>query len=906
MNEPGVIKRTVKTTCPYCGVGCGVLVTQEGNKPTVMGDPEHSANYGRLCSKGSTLADTLGTTDRLLYPMISGERASWDTAIDTIADKFTATINKYGSEAVALYVSGQILTEDYYVANKLMKGFIGTANIDTNSRLCMASSVAGHKRAFGGDIVPGCYEDLELADVVVLVGSNLAWCHPVIFQRLLAAREARPEMKIVVLDPRKTATTELADMHIQLKSGSDVDLFMGLTRYLLENDCTDKTFIDNHTNNYESLVGASENWDLITTVEATGVSIDILEAFFELFSKTEKTVTVYSQGVNQATDGTDRVNCIINCHLMTGRIGRPGMGPFSITGQPNAMGGREVGGLANQLASHMSLESVEDRDRVKRFWNAPTVADQQGLKAVDLFDAVERGDIKAIWIMATNPVVSMPDADRVKAALKACDLVIVSDVTPFTDTAECADILLPSLGWGEKDGMVTNSERRMSRQRSFMAAPGEARADWKQICNVATAMGWGDAFNYRAPHEIFNEYTALSSFENNNTRALDFTDLDAFDLESYNEVETLQWPISAQHEKSRHARNKRLFADGDFYTHNRRANFVVPAAFKQPINRRNPVEGYPFILNTGRIRDHWHTMTRTGKAPKLSDHISEPFVEVSVNDAKTLNLKDADLARIRSPYGQIIVRVLITDKVEDGNIFVPIHWNNQFAAKARVDTLVAPVIDPVSGQPALKSTYANVEKYDARVFGFAVFNASNINAIVLDDLAGYWVKAPAGDQGVRLEVAGETLEISALCDRITSLISDSAVNFEAAIECLEYSDSASGNRRFGFYKGGLLLGLFYVANEPVLVSRSWAISRIGKAYEGLSKLSVLAGTSSSDMPDIGAIVCSCMNVGVNQITAALASGCKTVDAVSHKTSAGTNCGSCRSDITRLLREKIHA
>jgi assimilatory nitrate reductase catalytic subunit len=909
------VNTIVKTTCPYCGVGCGVLVTQQEGKATVSGDPEHPANFGKLCSKGSALAETLGTNDRLLYPMVSGQRASWQAAIDTIAAKFSDTIERYGPDAVAFYVSGQILTEDYYVANKLMKGFIGAANIDTNSRLCMASSVAGHKRAFGGDIVPGCYEDLELADVVILVGSNLAWCHPVIFQRLLAAREKRPNMKIIVLDPRETATTELADMHLKLKSGSDVDLFMGLFSYLVKEGCVDKHFVKTHTNDLDALEKVSHKWDLKRVSDASGITIDELKAFYKIFAETEKTVTVYSQGVNQAKDGTDKVNSIINCHLVTGRIGKPGMGPFSITGQPNAMGGREVGGLANQLASHMSLESNEDRNLVQEFWNSPAIAEKTGLKAVDLFDAVERGDIKAIWIMATNPVVSMPNADKVKAALKACDLVVVSDVTANTDTAECADILLPSLGWGEKDGMVTNSERRMSRQRSFLPKIGEARADWRQMCDVATAMGWQDAFDYKSPYEIFNEYMALSSYENDGARALDFSGMQAFDADGYDKATCLQWPVTAPLEsdiiQTDYAGSTRLFGDGDFYTPNRRANFIIPTVDDVPESNR--LKGsyasmqYPCLLNTGRVRDHWHTMTRTGKASILSNHISEPFVEISSVDASELGLKDTDLAEITSPYGQVVVRVLVTDRVTSGNVFAPIHWNEQFASNARIDALVAPVTDPVSGQPALKSSYVALKEYDVSWFGFLTLQAPDIHMIDVNSFADYWVKAPSDQSGIRIEMAGKhAANIEEFGAHIQSILRTCGDHGSGQIECLEYIDSASGDIRLGFFAGGCLIGLLYVSDQPVQVSRTWVLSQLGQPYDGARRLSVLAGCAGADTPDIGAIICSCMNVGENEINAAIAAGDQSVNAISSRTKAGTNCGSCRSDIVRMLRQKESA
>jgi len=496
----------VRTTCPYCGVGCGVLASAGADYTvSVRGDPQHPANYGRLCSKGAALGETVDLDGRLLHPEIHGQRVSWETALDHVAAGFCRIIAEHGPDAVAFYVSGQLLTEDYYVANKLMKGFIGSANIDTNSRLCMSSSVAGHKRAFGSDTVPGCYEDLEQAELLVLVGSNTAWCHPVLFQRIRAAKEQHPERKIIVIDPRRTATCDITDLHLPVKSGSDAVLFNGLLTYLFQNGRVDFNYLEAATEGYgQALQAARDSAPSIPVVAAAcGLPEEDIARFYQLFARTERVVTVYSQGVNQSSSGTDKVNAIINCHLATGRIGRPGMGPFSVTGQPNAMGGREVGGLANQLAAHMDFDDPQQVDSVRRFWRAPNMATQPGLKAVDMFRAVDEGLIKAIWIMATNPVVSLPDADRVREALRKCELVVVSDCVATTDTTACAQVLLPAAAWGEKDGTVTNSERRISRQRTFLPPPGEAKPDWWMVCEVAKRLEYGEAFSFQSPAQIF-------------------------------------------------------------------------------------------------------------------------------------------------------------------------------------------------------------------------------------------------------------------------------------------------------------------------------------------------------------------------------------------------------------------
>ncbi|WP_152615878.1 molybdopterin-dependent oxidoreductase, partial [Leisingera sp. ANG-M1] len=419
-----------RSTCPYCGTGCGVLLRPDGaGGLDVRGDPEHPANRGRLCSKGLALGETVDMEGRLLAPQVLGRETDWDSALDLVAAKFRQAVDQHGPDSVAFYLSGQMLTEDYYVANKLMKGFLGSANIDTNSRLCMASTVAGHKRAFGTDTVPGTYEDLEDADLIVLVGSNLAWCHPVLYQRILAAREARG-IKLVVIDPRRTASCDQVDVHLKLRAGSDVALFNLLLAALYEGGALNAEYLQH----VEGL-GAALEAAFAAEASATGLSDNEIEAFCRLWAGTEKVVTIFSQGVNQSTSGADKVNAILNCHLATGRIGKPGCGPFSVTGQPNAMGGREVGGLANMLACHMDLENTSHRAAVQEFWNAPAIPERAGLKAVDLFRAAGDGQLKALWIIHTNPAATMPEADAVSAAIKACDFTVVSDITAATDTA---------------------------------------------------------------------------------------------------------------------------------------------------------------------------------------------------------------------------------------------------------------------------------------------------------------------------------------------------------------------------------------------------------------------------------------------------------------------------------------
>lgn len=609
-----------RTTCPYCGVGCGVAVTRQNEQLLpVAGDQHHPANFGRLCVKGSALHDTLDLNDRLLYPQVHGQRTDWETALDTVSGKLRQVIEEHGPQAVAIYAAGQILTEDYYVVNKLMKGFIGSGNLDTNSRLCMASAVASYKRAFGSDTVPGCYEDLEQARLIIITGSNAAWAHPILYQRMDAAKKANPDLKVVVVDPRRTATCDLADLHLPIRPGSDALLFNALLGYMAEQQALDQDFIKAHTEGFDAaLQQASQSWK---GLEATAADLDIrtgdLAQLLEWFKTTEQTVTFYSQGINQSSSGTDKGNAIINLHLATGRIGKPGACPFSITGQPNAMGGREVGGLANQLVAHMDFAD-HDRDLVQRFWNAPNLVTGPGLKAIDMFSAIKRGDIKFIWIISTNPLVSMPDADDVKAALQQCEMVVVSDNMANTDTAALGHVLLPAAGWGEKNGTVTNSERRISRQRGFLPPAGEARPDWWIITQVARRCSFSAAFPYEHPAEIFDEYCRLTTFENNGRRDLDLGGLAGMNQQQYDALLPIQWPVNERYPSGR----QRFFDDGHFYTPSGKARFVAV----EPQLPKPRVQDGELVMNTGRVRDHWHTMTRTAKSAKLAQHIREPYV----------------------------------------------------------------------------------------------------------------------------------------------------------------------------------------------------------------------------------------------------------------------------------------
>jgi assimilatory nitrate reductase catalytic subunit len=874
----------VRTTCPYCGVGCGLRAARAADGGyEITGDPEHPANFGRVCSKGAALGETLGLDGRLLHPEIRGARVTWDEALDAVAAGFARTIAAHGRDAVAFYVSGQLLTEDYYVANKLMKGFIGSANIDTNSRLCMASAVAGYKRAFGADAVPNDYTDLEQAELIVLVGSNLAWCHPVLFQRVSAARAATRKLKVVLIDPRRTQTAEIADLHLQLRLGTDVVLFNGLLNYLRREDALDLEFLDAHTEGFGAALRCAKDSaaSIPTVATACGLKEDDVLEFYRTFARTPKTVTAFSQGVNQSTSGTDKVNAIVNVHLATGRIGKPGMGPFSLTGQPNAMGGREVGGLANQLAAHMDF-SPENVDRVARFWGSPRVAARPGLKAVDLFDAVESGTVKAVWIMSTNPVVSMPDAERVRRALERCELVVVSDCVRDTDTTRCAHVLLPAATWGEKAGTVTNSERRISRQRSFLSPPGEAQPDWWIVSQVAKRMGFGTAFDYDGPAAIFREHARLSAFENGGERALDIGALASLTDAEYETLQPFQWPRPAGV-----AAPPRLFADGRFFTASRKAQ-LVPTPPRAPAQQ--PDADYPLVLNTGRVRDQWHTMTRTGRSARLSGHHAEPFVQIHPLDAARFGLALGDLAEVATAAARVVVRLEITDTVTPGQVFVPMHWGSVFASNARVCSLIPAAVDPISGQPELKAAPVRVRCYAPKWYGFALSRAplalpaTSYRAVSRG--TGYW----------RYELADEDLPAS------WPEWADTMLGPRASR--IELSDVAGGRYRGANVDGERLQACVFVATAKWLPSRNWLATLFGSPkLSDADRLAILAGRAPKGTLEAGPVVCSCFAVGRSTLLRAIR-GDKlvSVEQIGKALRAGTNCGSCIPELKGLLAD----
>ena len=890
-------QKSIQTTCPYCGVGCGMEVTPkkttasgiESYQVKVIGDEAHPANFGRLCVKGSAAGETVDFEGRMLDPQVNGETVSWEQALSTVADSFKSVIEEHGSDAVAFYVSGQLLTEDYYIANKLVKGFLGTANIDTNSRLCMASAVVGYKRAFGADTVPCSYEDLELADLILIVGSNTAWAHPIVYQRIAAEKKRRPDLKVVVIDPRKTATCDVADLHLPLKPGTDAVLFNGLLAQLTQSYALDTAFIEQHTEGFDAAF-AQANVEQ-STVQAVAQQCELEEAdlqqFFDWAIARDKMVSLYSQGVNQSTSGVDKSNAIINCHLVTGRVGKAGTGPFSITGQPNAMGGREVGGLANQLAAHMDFNKPENIDRVARFWNAENMATQNGLKAIDMFQAVGEGKIKAIWIINTNPVVSMPDADAVKKALAQCEMVVVSDCMQDTDTTQVANVLLPALTWGETGGTVTNSDRTISRQRAFMKGPENARADWWMIAQVAQKMGFTKAFNYQSEADIFKEHAALSGFENAGSRDFDIAELGGITAQAYDDLTPFQWPLNAQNPFSTGG-TKRMFTDNHFFTPSGKAQFIAitPRAPANPTSN-----AYPLILNTGRVRDQWHTMTRTAKTPKLMAHTDEPYVAVSADDAKTYGVCEGQLAKVENTLGCFIGRVKIDLGQRKGSVFVPMHWTAQYASHGRVDVLVAAESDPLSGQPESKHCPVKIAPYAVKWHGF-ILSREPIETQAMS----YWIKVK-GKRFYRYEIAGE----EAIADY--AAWSTNVLGQEG--ESLEYCDLKGGRYRKALIKEGALQSVLFIAPSTELPPRSWLGSLFTTAeVDSKTRLNLLAGQLSG-AKDEGKMICSCFGIGLNTIVEAIQKEKLTsVEAIGKALKAGTNCGSCLPELTDILAKEL--
>jgi ferredoxin-nitrate reductase len=699
--------QSYKTTCCYCGVGCGIVVNKDAlGRITVEGDKDHPVNKGMLCSKGLNLHYTVNDrSDRLLYPEMrygknqARQRVSWDTALERTAAVFKTLINKYGPDSVAFYASGQCLTEEYYVVNKLMKGFIGSNNIDTNSRLCMSSAVAGYKMSLGEDSVPVSYDDIELADCLFVAGANPAWCHPILWRRVEAAREANPDMKIIVSDPRKTQTCSIANLHLQLNPGTDITLHHAIGRCLIEEGNIDLEFVKDHTEGFEQYRQTVFSRTLEEAAIICGVDSADIRLAASYIGNAKGFLTMWTMGLNQSVIGVNKNLSLINLNLITGHIGKPGSGPFSLTGQPNAMGGREVGGLSNLLSAHRDLGNESHRNEMERFWQVPlgSIQPKAGLTATEMFQALNDGRVKAVWILCTNPLISLPDVRMAEEGLKKAKFVVVQDVTSKLETLKYADVVLPAAAWTEKEGTMTNAERRISLLNKVMDPPGEALPDATILCRFAQKMGF-KGFDYESFSDIYAEHAASTA----GTR-IDISDLN-YDI--LRQKRSVQWPYTAAINGSGTAR---LFTDGKFYTSSQRA---ILRSFPDKNESEQPNDNYPLILTTGRIRDQWHTMSKTGKVNKLKQHISESFLEINPYDAQSRGIKDNELVEVINPRGQVRVKAKYSDNIKRGVVFLPMHWGKVLQSDLnRANNLTNNLVDPVSKEPDFKFSTVEVRLY---------------------------------------------------------------------------------------------------------------------------------------------------------------------------------------------------
>ncbi len=712
------MNNSFKTTCCYCGVGCGIIVRKDQNGAlSLQGDPDHPVNRGMLCSKGMNLHHTANDhSDRLLFPQMRYnkqmplQRVSWEKALERTAAVFRTFIDKYGPESVAFYASGQCLTEEYYVLNKLMKGFIGSNNIDTNSRLCMSSAVVAYKMALGEDCVPGCYDDIESADCIYVAGANPAWCHPILWRRVEARKAAYPELAIIVADPRRTDTCSLADVHLQINPGTDITLNHAIARLLIENGDVNFDFIRRHTEGFEGYSARVFRTSLAEAAAICGVEEAAIRQVARYIAGASGFLSFWTMGLNQSATGVYKNLSLINLHLITGHIGRPGSGPFSLTGQPNAMGGREVGGLATLLAAHRDLKNPDHRREVETFWGGGRISEKPGLMAVEMMDALESGKLKAIWIIGTNPLVSLPDARKAEAGLKKAKFVVVQDISNRPETLAYADVILPAATWAEKEGTMTNSERRISYLNAVTEAPGEALPDAEIICRFARAMGY-TGFDFSGPAAIYDEHARLTAGTH-----IDITGVNYSLLQSGG---SLQWPYPAAASRkdvvnpaivtTRMDGTPRLFADGKFYTPSGRA---ILHDVPDTQAGEEPDPDYPFILTTGRIRDQWHTMSRTGKVRKLGIHLPQAFVEMNPADAMRLQIREEDLVVVHSRRGQVRVKAKITADIKAGVLFLPMHWGKVLQNDLnRANNLTNNLVDPLSGEPDFKYCAVMAAKY---------------------------------------------------------------------------------------------------------------------------------------------------------------------------------------------------
>ncbi len=895
-----------RSTCCYCGVGCGVIIEHEEGRITgVRGDPDHPANFGRLCTKGSTLhlsAAPETHVARATHPELRQTRSeprgrvAWSTALDHAARRFADIIRAHGPDAVAFYGAGQWLTEDYYVFNKLAKGLIGTNNIDTNSRLCMSSAVTGYKMTLGADAPPACYDDIDHTGCLFIAGSNTAYAHPIVFRRIEDARQANPAMKLVVVDPRRTDTAEAADLHLPILPGSDIALYNAMLHLMLWEGWVDRDYIDAHTDGFDAIKRVVREYTPAMAATICGVPKKDIERAAEWFATSPATLSLYCQGLNQYHFGSHNNAALINLHLATAQIGRSGAGPLSLTGQPNAMGGREVGGLANLLSAHRDLAKEEDRAAVAALWGIDSVPAQPGHSAVDLFRALDAGEVKAVWIACTNPAQSMPDQALVQGALEKAEFVVVQEAFAGTETCRFADLLLPASTWGEKDGTVTNSERRITRVRAAVAPPGEARADWEIGVDFARRLGaaLGDPdrarrlFPYETPEAIWNEHR-----ESTRGRDLDITALSYRRLESEGPT---QWPCTEADPAGR----ARLYADGRFETPSGRARFVV---CEHQVTAESPSSRYPLHLMTGRLRDQWHGMSRTGNVARLYSHEPEPMLHMHPDDLSRRGLEDGDLVRIRSKRGSAALKVLATTTVRPGQCFAPMHWGSNAMGGLGINALTSGTYDPYSKQPELKHAAIQVERLAAgpTLVALRRTGAGDSEALaamnrlrpLLDGL-GYASLTLAGRENPVIVLK---LHDEAISEALVAAV-DAALGLDKPAQVLSYQDSRRGIAKRALMAGDTVAAVrlagetraaewladVIVSGQPASELRPWLFAPLTQPPSGQTAR--------------GKVICNCFDVSEAEIQQALAGG-ESLEALQERTCCGTNCGSCLPELKRL-------
>ena len=889
--------QTVNSACSYCGTGCGIRLETDGERIlSLVGDENHPTNQGKLCSKGRELHNTVNTQDRLLVPQLRTSLdapfapVDWDTALNHTAQKFANIIKEHGPDAVAFYVSGQLLTEDYYVFNKLMKGFIGSNNIDTNSRLCMSSAVMGYKRAFGADGPPTCYDDIEKASCFFITGANPAYAHPIVFRRLEAAKEANPDLKVIVVDPRRTDTCSIADLHLPLKPGTDVLLYQAMLHVLLQEGFADEDYISQHTAGFAEVKEKARNINLGEAAATCGLNPEDIIQAARWFGE-NKTLSFWTMGLNQSSSGSDKNNALINLHLATGQVGKEGCGPFSLTGQPNAMGGREVGGLANMLAAHRDYANPEHRKEVADYWGVDDVSAKPGLTATELFAALEEGTVKAVWIACTNPIVSMPDAKRAEAALKKAELVMVSDAYHPTDTTKLAHVLFPASGWAEKEGTMTNTERCITHLQQAIPKAGLSRDDWKIAADFAVVLGnklgqdWSKAFAYEKAGDVFDEHCGLTAGRDIDITGLSYAVLDEFGPQ--------QWPFKAGDKPNQ---IKRLYTDNVYETADKKAHFIdinyIPVA--EPTDNE-----YPISLTTGRIRDQWHTMTKSGAVPQLMQHIPVPTVQIHPDDAEVYGIKDEDLVLITSRRGEVIAPAQISKDIRKNLIFFPMHWGKMTARAGRINTLIQTAVDPISKEPEFKHAAVRIAPFQAAWHGMMLMAGQHV------DLGREMIEEYT--YGV-VACAGQKFPVTSIDIACTQTLKDEQykrldhiLEQGQAFEMLTYSDKRLGiNRKAWIDSDGHLVAVRWVGGD--ISEAQWLRKLMLEGTDvGDMRPFLLAPSSVVNTEDTkGKIICACHNVGELELLAAIESGCGDLETLKACTKAGTGCGSCVPEMKRLL------